>query len=341
MEVLDKVDRNYRVDYLCDDVSVDHLEIAKKIIRIIFSKRRLLKGEEAKTESFDDEARPHITIILAYLKKNETINMILPAFPTKSPSREKTLSHLPDLGEEHALQNLHDLCCRIKTIYEPGAKVTICSDGRVFADVICVPDEDVTAYGLVLREFAEKKYKNTIDFYNLDDTFSDLKDYQTMREELMIGYGESLTEIRQRCKDKKEASSMYKGITRFMFEDFLGIDPFRSQSRTSVQKHASAVAYRVIQRSNAWSKLLADQFSTSVRLTIHPQYRVSEKIGVFLVESENCWSTPWHSVAVKDGENISLLPRKEVEKMEGAVLVYVDGRPSYFELSNRMIEEVA
>jgi pyoverdine/dityrosine biosynthesis protein Dit1 len=58
---------------------------------------------------------------------------VLPAFPFKSPNRvDKTLGSLPDLGEELALQHLNGLCESIKEIYEPGAKVTITSDGLVY-----------------------------------------------------------------------------------------------------------------------------------------------------------------------------------------------------------------
>lgn len=73
------------------------------------------------------------------IEHGKPIRMVLPAFPAKSPSRDKTLSHLPDHGEELALRNLNELCKRIGQIYEPGARIVICSDGRVFADVVRIP----------------------------------------------------------------------------------------------------------------------------------------------------------------------------------------------------------
>lgn len=48
----------------------------------------------------------------------------------------------------------------------------------------------------------------------------------------------------------------------------------------------------MIQRSNAWSRLLERTFPDSVRLSIHPQFRVSAKIGVRLVDSADAWLTP-------------------------------------------------
>jgi hypothetical protein len=74
-----------------------------------------------------------LPFVESYVKANEPVRMVLPAFPFKSPNRvDKTLGSLPDLGEELALQHLNGLCESIKEIYEPGAKVTITSDGLVY-----------------------------------------------------------------------------------------------------------------------------------------------------------------------------------------------------------------
>jgi len=69
----------------------------------------------------------------AHVLKNETVRMVLPAFPFKSPNRkDKVLGNLPDLGEELALMHLNGLCESIAEVYEPGATVVIASDGLVY-----------------------------------------------------------------------------------------------------------------------------------------------------------------------------------------------------------------
>ena len=68
-----------------------------------------------------------------FVKKNEAVRMVLPAFPFKSPNRkDKVLGSMPDLGEELALMHLNGLCDSITEIYEPGANITITSDGLVY-----------------------------------------------------------------------------------------------------------------------------------------------------------------------------------------------------------------
>jgi pyoverdine/dityrosine biosynthesis protein Dit1 len=312
----------------------DH-QLAGRILACLFEKRRLLADGETdgrqETANFEREAAPHMDRLLRVIRENRRLDLVLPAFPAKSPNRHKTLGHLPDLAEKHALENLNTLCDNIGSIYEPGAKITICSDGRVFADLICIPDEDVTAYGEYLRNYAMSAYGDRFAFFNLDDAFQKTYSYDILREELLILYGESIASLYQRCKEESEARAMYLGITRFMFEDYSGIEPFCNGSRTAIQKVARLIAYRVIQRSNAWSRLLEDRFPDALRLSIHPQFRVSKKIGVYLGETNgDGWLTPWHSVAVRHNGKITFSKRKDAEGC--GMLAFDEGRPSHFEI---------
>ncbi len=94
----------------------------------------------------------------------------------------------------------------------------------------------------------------------------------------------------------------------------------------------------MIQRSNAWSNLIARRFPDALRLSIHPQPRVSEKIGVSLVRCANPWATPWHSVVLVDRDGYRLVKRSEAEQQD-AVLVYRAGRPSHFALHDALARE--
>ena len=64
----------------------------------------------------------------------QAIKMILPSFPWKSVNAvDKVTGKLPDLGEELALARLNALCKDVAEVYEPGAEVTIATDGLVFS----------------------------------------------------------------------------------------------------------------------------------------------------------------------------------------------------------------
>ena len=65
-------------------------------------------------------------MVEAYVAKNEPAQLLLPAFPFKSPNRkDKIFGILPDLGEEIRLQHLNGLRERIAEIYQPTANIMI------------------------------------------------------------------------------------------------------------------------------------------------------------------------------------------------------------------------
>lgn len=255
--------------------------------------------------------------------------MILPAFPAKSPNPQKTATHKPDFGEVVALTRLNTLCTCITDIYKSGAKITICSDGRVFSDVVQVCDGAVDVYGREIRAIINERGLEHLATFSLDDVYS-AHDYDLMRQRLVWEFAESVDQIRQRVKSDPDDRALFNGIHRFMFEDQLALQPERSKSWA--REHAKGLAYAVIQRSNAWSRLVEKRFPDTIRLSIHPQPDHSPKIGVRLVNSSDQWRTPWHSVLVSDGQKYWLAPRAQAEA-HGATLVYAENRYPYYVIS--------
>lgn len=279
----------------------------------------------------------HLPKILAAVKRDEPVVFVLPAFPGKSPNPDKVLGALPDQAERLSLAFLGTLCRRIREYYAPGIRILLCSDGRVFSDVVGMAEENVTAYQRELDRLLEELELSDVLTFNLDDVYSSL-DFDGMRAELMSRHGRPLDQLQEKIRrgagpdatpEEQEAHRMYCGITRFLFEDAL--HPGQTRSRAALQKDARARAYEVIRRSNAWSELIARLFPDAVRLSIHPQTCGSGKLGIRLVADES-WMTPWHGVAVDTGAGYVLLKRSEAEAL-GARLVHgADGRPSHYQL---------
>ncbi|NIE57098.1 MULTISPECIES: isocyanide synthase family protein [unclassified Burkholderia] len=307
----------------------DAWAVAEAIVREVFVLRNLHRSEDETPYRFAEEARHHIEAILPVVERGEPVTMILPAFPGKSPNRSKTLGALPDLAEKHALANLARLCRRIGALYAPGAKLMICSDGYCFSDVVNIPDPEVRQYLDSLEAYAGRHFPGVFEFFDLDDTFCYLDDLTSKREELLIVHSDSVDQIKRQCAEDPAAIAMYRGITRFLFEDTQGIERFKGLSNTAIQKMARSNAYRVIQRSNAWGRLIDRSFPNSLRLSIHPQFRASKKIGIRLVDCDDVWLTPWHSVAVRENDRIVLKKRSEIDE-RNSVLVFTDGIPCHF-----------
>jgi pyoverdine/dityrosine biosynthesis protein Dit1 len=276
--------------------------------------------------------------IISAVRKNEPVTFILPAFPGKSPNPEKVLGTLPDFAEILSLKFLGKLCEQIKKIYAPGMKIILCSDGRVFSDVVGMNESNVTAYQNEINRLIKELSLTDVSVFNLDHFYNGLH-FEQMRVELMKSFGQSLEFLKQKIRngaqptatpEEQESNRMYSGITRFLFEDAMHAG--QTKTRSAVQKDAKARAYEVIRRSNAWSKLLFEYFPEAVRLSIHPQTCGSKKLGIRLIGNES-WMTPWHGVAVEGKNGYTLLKRSEAEALGAKLVLSSDGQPSHYKLS--------
>lgn len=280
------------------------------ILQIIQKRANFILTTEANEQDLFSPV--HASRIEAFVRNEEKIHFILPAFPAKSPNQEKTLGAEPDFGEVLALTSLQQLCDEIKAVHAPGAEILICSDGRVFSDLVGVPDSIVSRYSRGIERIIEQNEFMSLKTFHLENAFQ-AEDFDEMREELVTTHGQKVEQIREETKASLAARWLFNGIHRFVFEDKLGQAAHLSRER--VRREAKEVTYKMIQRSNAWSRLVETIFAESVRLSIHPQVPQSAKIGIQLVPSENIWRTPWHSVALEDQGKFTLVRRRDAEAM--------------------------
>lgn len=266
------------------------------------------------------------------------VTLVLPAFPGKSPNPAKVLGTLPDMAERQALEFLQRLCDQVKEYYSPGAHIILCSDGRVFSDVVGMRDDDITVYQNELTRIIAESGFTSLSTFDLDDLYAGLN-FDQMRAKLMEQHGEPIETLKssvsrgkheESAMEDKEAHRLYCGITRFLVED--AMTPGQKRSKTAIQKECRVRAYSVIQRSKAWGEWVEAQFPYAVRLSIHPQDCGGKKLGIRLIEPDN-WMTPWHGVAVEVGGRFILLKRSQADQL-GARLIHIDGRPSHYTLSN-------
>ncbi len=349
-----KASRAMRIqrDYECDNFSrtpeqvtrysVKQLENinskVEQIVQCLAKHRRLLPDSGSCAEAIcPDCFAPHIDSIKQAVTKNMPVHFILPAFPAKSPNtKTKVIGTLPDMAEEQALKYLHRICEEVETIYAHGAKVTICADGRVFADLVLVSDEDIDAYVDELKVMTKEHNLNSIDIFNLEDLF-EATDYSGMRDHVSIHYGEPVTLLRTNSKSDPAIQSMVNGIQRFLFEDSLELEKEKTASK--IRKECRTRAYEVIQRSNGFSRLIAECFPNAVRLSIHPQSVHSSKMGVMLGKAEGQWVTPWHGVSLKKNGSFLLTKRSKAEEL-GAKLIMRNGRGYYYSLDDSESENM-
>ncbi len=312
--------------------------LARLILTEVMQFRRMMKSEHiCDSAACTSCHKPHIAKITEAIMQNKKIRFVLPAFPGKSPNPAKVLGHLPDMGEKKSLVFLNDLCERIQKIYEPGAELIICSDGRVFSDVVGISENNVTAYQVEIDQFIEDADLTALSTFNLDDYVVN-NDFDQAREVLIEKYGQDIDTLKERVKkggqdsatpEEKEMTTMYCGLTRFLVEDLSF--PGQTRSRSSIQKECKEKAYKAIIRSNAWTDLIAEKFPEAIRLSIHPQACGAKKIGIQLLGVE-AWLTPWHAVTVNTGNGYILMKHAEVQKLNSKLILDEKGRPCHYEL---------
>ncbi|MFI9202245.1 L-tyrosine/L-tryptophan isonitrile synthase family protein [Streptomyces sp. NPDC053048] len=311
------------------DLAAPDIELAAvEVLREVLAHQRRMRGGGCTSEVCPRCVRHHLDAVRAAMESGRRIEFVLPAFPTKSPNPAKVLGPLPDLAEELALRFLNSLCERIAAIHPPGAAILLCSDGRVFNDLLGVSDEDVTGYVRALDRMITDIGAGHLEQFTLDEVYS-RAGHEDMRTMLSAGYAPTLEELREEVRAGGAPLAMYRGITRFMLEDLSG--PHYTGTRSALQRKCRDLAYRVIQRSRAWGGLLDQLFPAAVRLSIHPQPCGTDKIGILLADTPDAWLTPWHSVAVRTPDGFTLMKRAEAEQAGGR-LAFRAGRPSHYVL---------
>ncbi|MBF9238058.1 L-tyrosine/L-tryptophan isonitrile synthase family protein [Hymenobacter sp. BT683] len=302
-------------------------DVARRVAKLLMLHRKVLRtGPDDPAAPDEQSIALQLPKLHYYIRQGLAIHLILPAFPAKSPNPHKVLGKLPDLGEEIALTFLQSLCDDIRQVYAPGARISVCADGRVFADLVQVSDADVSAYNEVLKQQLRQLGTTDVAVVNLEDLLATTS-FDEARTWVVAHYGEPLNELKARVRDTAHHRALFNGIHRFVSEDGLALAPEKSKNR--VKEESKEVAYEVIRRSNAWTRLLAQEFPHAVRLSIHPQHPHSDKIGLRITRAVDDWLTPWHGVVVLRDNDYVLMKRHQAEEL-GAELVEKDGRPSHF-----------
>ncbi|MFG1791884.1 L-tyrosine/L-tryptophan isonitrile synthase family protein [Nocardia sp. NPDC049149] len=306
--------------------------VATDVLRLVFARRRSAEPDAACDVGPCGECfAPHLKKVIGFVEAGKPVHFVIPAFPAKSRNRRKTLGRLPDMAETLAIESLQGFCDQVSAVYAPGAIVTICSDGHVFSDSLGIPDPNVDEYAAELRRVIRSTGGGSIGLYGLRDAMPGLS-WDARRARLLEEFATSIEAIRESVKTDPAMRRMFNGIHRFMVEDNTALMP--ELSATQRRNRSKETAYEVVQRSQAWSGLVAGVFPDAVRLSIHPQTHHSGKIGFHLLRTPDNWLTPWHGVVLDDGTKYTLIKRAEAEDL-GARLIWRNSRPSHFVLATR------
>ncbi|CZR45359.1 uncharacterized protein FPRO_15466 [Fusarium proliferatum ET1] len=296
------------------------------------------------TEELHSAGRPKfLAVVSRFVRAQQKVVMCLPAFPFKSANKvEKVLGNLPDKAEELALARLNSICVTIGQFYEPGAELTVISDGLVYNDLLGISDQETWRYGSALRAMAEKKGFSHLSFSRLQDLVAvkglpnDLNELTyvanatNFRRTLFNKYGrDGDLDIDHEIAVNPDTLGTYKGYCRFLKSDLQHIfGPAKSSAK--YRKDVKYLAKQMLIRGYAFAGAVKARFPNHLRLSIH-QSTGENKISISLLNTKSGFTTPWHCsvVLMADGEWLSGLT-VDFKADRLLELVEEDGRPSYF-----------
>lgn len=257
-----------------------------------------------------------------FVHSNQPIEFVMLGFPFKSTNeRDKVLGKLPDLAELATIQNFDSFNIRIKSVYEPGVKISIVSDGYVFNDILGVQDKTVEEYKEVSMDMAKD---SPLKWFDVNDFYSG-GGLDTKRDKIISQFGITPEKLEQDILMNPDVNYLYRGMIRFMEEE---IATRNFPSRNQLQKEAKKIARAMMFRNEAYSNLVKEEFKNHIRLSMHPSVNNGAKYSFQLIPG-NAKHSAWHSALVETNDGWVTMHRKDADAA-GYKLVYKDNRPFYY-----------
>lgn len=256
-----------------------------------------------------------------FVSSGKTIQFVMLGYPFKSTNhRDKTIGEMPDMAEEVSIQNFRRFGQAISQVHPAGVQLNIASDGYVFNDLLEEKDQVVEAYG----EFVKAMTQDTpVSLFNLMDFYQGAS-LQSARDKVMDQFGITDVELEKRILFDADVNALYRGMIHFMEEE-VAFKPF--PSRNQLHKFAKALARKMMFRNEAYSHLVSQEFSTAIRLSMHPSTNNGAKYSFQLVPGPKSRFSPWHSALLvsRNGEHETI--HKKDAEAAGYELVMREGRP--------------
>jgi pyoverdine/dityrosine biosynthesis protein Dit1 len=258
------------------------------------------------------------------LSERDSISFILPAFPFKSRNIErKCIGELPDKAEEIAVRNLDNLGAKLSSV--ANTKIIVALDGFAYSDIVGVPSEAVIAYTSAIKAMLPEP--KVIEWLGAHETKSDGERFSRLLDEC---YAPSVEEIRSLIQSDPSAAQQYVGLKSFWKRDIHHSgNAFGSKER---DRRAGDIAVRMMARNAAYSRYLSQNFPEAIRLSIHASHGRKGRFHINLLPDteDTSGGSPWHGAALKTSGGGWKVIRREQAEQEGHMLVYENGRPSYF-----------
>ncbi|KAF8323622.1 Pyoverdine/dityrosine biosynthesis protein-domain-containing protein [Cantharellus anzutake] len=308
----------------------------------------------SKDDLFETSGRAFLTErVRWHVDRNIQIQLALPAFPFKSPSKDKVLGTLPDMAEEIVLRRLEDLCRSLEDLYPPGAQLHIVSDGIVYGELLRVPETTVYQYNAALRSLVSSLALTHISFVRVRDllqegfnatTYSrhDIPEEEYVlssraTREAFLATEIGSYDVQKQISNDEGALRTYRGYLKFLKADLSGVhlhcdkaDCKKTLSKRGRECAISAIAKAMMRNGALFSAIVAKAFPDAVRLSIHPHQNAGPKFALKVFPNVDLVCTPWHNVVVENADGSITIAHRHTVDTSKCALIYRHGRPYHF-----------
>ncbi|CAF0764122.1 unnamed protein product [Didymodactylos carnosus] len=280
-----------------------------KIVDILESKLLAIRSP-SQGDLYDEHGRDALLKkVQTFMQENRPIELLLPAFPCKSPNLKKVCGKLPDGGELYALEYLNGICREISFLYEHGCELVVWSDGRVFGDLISVSEADIATYEHLL-----KYYSMTMTHIQWDSMNNYVRTGNG--ESLVKRYGTPTFAFDQWLLESENNREQFVHLRKFMENDLGNSPKYKDLSRRQLKNEMGLIAEQMIRRNEALTNLLKQHYPKHIRLSIHQHPNDGEKFTIRFFKNSGAHSvlrTPWQNVLVINVEGgLDLMPHQKL-----------------------------
>lgn len=261
----------------------------------------------------------------AFVANDKQVKFLMLGYPFKSPNHiHKTLGPHPDMAEEVSLRNIGAFGKDVTSVYPPGLRLTVLSDGYMFNDIFEVSNYDTDLYHDEMTGMV-RDIGAPIDLLTLNNIYPSLPTCMAV-DQMVKQFGVSEAEVERRIVFEPNVNWLYRAFIRFMEEE-LSNRTFSSKHQRYLQ--AKKLARAMMTRNEVYSNYAETEMSGNIRLSMHATTN-DRKWGFQLVPGPNARHSPWHCALAVGTSGVSTVHRSDAEAL-GLRLVNHNNRPYYYE----------
>ncbi|HEV2339862.1 MAG TPA: L-tyrosine/L-tryptophan isonitrile synthase family protein [Patescibacteria group bacterium] len=289
-------------------VAITGNSIAEKILSI-FAESEILFGPR---KYIRENRNLWINKFNHFINTNSQIQMTILGFPFKMPISLKTNRTLPDMGEVLSLKRLNDIIQLVQSVYTPGAKITIITEG-VFGSFNHISKDEYKNYRefleFVVSEFGWNGNLEIIELEKMEELSSNfkkqfsnkvnsLKKLYLLKDKKFLGKYNGAEESIKRIINTKDLQ-VKENILFEVYNDKLS-DSDISKEAIKVRKYIKDETHKMLLQYHAYLMVRDDLnfienfIPHAITLTVSPK---PNRLGIIPV-SKNCIRLPYHGVPV-------------------------------------------